>query len=408
MLFRVFVALFINFAVLSQAYSKTYIRDYTYTASEADSKISSRVIAMDQVKKILLQEIGTHIRQKINIRKNSSGETFASEDVEAITAGLTKVIIIQEKWNGITYFLRAKINADTDRVLNALDEFKNNQTEANNQQLEHYKANQRELDNAREEIERLKRQLTSAKTDIQKQKLVVEYTDTVESLTASEMVSKGYDFEKEGQLKKAFKLYSKAAGLGNALAKNNVGHMYLKGHYVSEDHQKAIKLFREASEKGSHLANSNLGYMYLKGYATGKNYYEALKFFRKAAAEDVALAQSNLGFMYLQGYGVEKDYNKASKLFQKAADKGNALAQSNLGFMFLNGYSVDKDYAEAVRLFRKAAGQGVALAKNNLGYMYLYGYSVEKSKSLSKQWFQKACDAGNQLGCKNLKIDAFK
>ena len=44
--------------------AEIYIREYTYNASEADSKLSSRTIALDQVKIILLQEIGTHIRQR--------------------------------------------------------------------------------------------------------------------------------------------------------------------------------------------------------------------------------------------------------------------------------------------------------------------------------------------------------
>ena len=81
--------------VISNVQAETYIRDYTYEASEADSKITSRANALDQVKIILLQEIGTHIRQKLNITKDGEGNTYAREDVEAITAGLTKVEIIE-------------------------------------------------------------------------------------------------------------------------------------------------------------------------------------------------------------------------------------------------------------------------------------------------------------------------
>ena len=109
---------------ISNVHAETYIREYTYSASEADSKITSRAIALDQVKSILLQEIGTHIRQTVNITKDGSGNTYASEDIEAITAGLTKVDIIEEKWDGSTYYLKAEIVTDPKRVLNALAEFK--------------------------------------------------------------------------------------------------------------------------------------------------------------------------------------------------------------------------------------------------------------------------------------------
>ena len=95
---RLHLILVIWALAVSSVQAQTYIRDYTYEASEADSKITSRINALDQVKIILLQEIGTHIRQKINITKDGAGNTYASDDVEAITAGLTKVEIIEEKW----------------------------------------------------------------------------------------------------------------------------------------------------------------------------------------------------------------------------------------------------------------------------------------------------------------------
>lgn len=408
MLARFFGLLIVSLFTLHSAQAKTYIRDYNYEASEADSKLSSRAIAMDQVKKLLLQEIGTHIRQKINITKNSRGDQIASEDVEAITAGLTKVEIMAEKWNGVTYYLKAKIEADTDRVLNALEEFKKNNTEENNEQLEKMKANQRELERARAEIDRLKQKLSSATTIEQKQAVMEDYRDSVDALSSSELVDKGYELETSGKLFQALKLYRKAAKMGNALAKNNVGNMYLKGRAVEKDYNKALNLFREASEKGSALAKSNLGYMYLMGYGVNKDHQRAIQLFREAAEEDVALAISNLGYMYLQGYAVRKNYAEAVRLFKKAADKGNKLAQSNLGFMYLNGYEVEKNYYKAVEMFRDSANQGTPLAMNNLGYMYLNGYGVEESIQLAKKWFTKACNNGNQLGCDNLEIDAFK
>jgi len=409
MLFRVFAFTIINFMLLGSAFGTTYIRDYTYTASEADSKISSRVIALDQVKTILLQEIGTHIRQTITIKQSSNvSGTYASDDIEAITAGLTKVEILEEKWNGITYYLKAKIDADTDKVLNALDEFKKSNDEAVNQQMENFRANQKELKKAREEIDRLKYKLSTATTEKQKHQVYTDYQDTVESMSASEMVDKGYDYAEAGRHDKAFPLYKKAADLGNALALNNLGDMYLKAYFVKKDYYKAVRLFREAADKGSALAQSNLGFMYLKGYGIDQNYNEAVRLFRQASAENIALADSNLGYMYLQGYGVNKDYDEAVRLFRKAESKGNTLALTNLGFMYLMGNGVNKNYTEAVRLFKLAANQGHALGKSNLGYMYLNGFGVTENIAKAKSLFQEACDGGNQLGCSNLKIDAFK
>ena len=41
-------------ANLAFAETKVFVEEYTYQASEADSKISSRVIALEQVKRKLL------------------------------------------------------------------------------------------------------------------------------------------------------------------------------------------------------------------------------------------------------------------------------------------------------------------------------------------------------------------
>ena len=176
--------LILCFLVVSNAYSKTYIRDYTYAASEADSKLPSPTIALYQVKVLLLQEIATHIRQKIRISKSSTGDSFSSDNIEAITAGLTKVNILNEKWKGETYYLQAEIDADTDRVLNALEEFKKDTSEENQKHLDAMKANQLALKKSREEIAELRLQLDTAKTQAQKEVVMHSYTQKVEDISA--------------------------------------------------------------------------------------------------------------------------------------------------------------------------------------------------------------------------------
>jgi len=39
----------------------TYQRDYSYQASESDSKISCRTLALEQVKRLLLEELGSYL-----------------------------------------------------------------------------------------------------------------------------------------------------------------------------------------------------------------------------------------------------------------------------------------------------------------------------------------------------------
>ena len=201
MLVRVY-CLFVVCALFSTSLiAETYIREYTYEASEADSKLSSRTIALDQVKILLLQEIGTHIRHELNVTKDNSGGAYASEAVEAVTAGLTKIEILEEKWNGITYYLKAKIETDTQQVLNALEEFKNANSEKK-QQLETLKENQAALKKLREEIAQLRLKQKIAKTEDLEEKVNVRYIEQVKKLNVSDMHNKEYDsIEKNISLK---------------------------------------------------------------------------------------------------------------------------------------------------------------------------------------------------------------
>ena len=47
---------------------KTFIKEYNYQASEFDSKASSRTLALEQVKRILLEELGTYIEGNTEVR----------------------------------------------------------------------------------------------------------------------------------------------------------------------------------------------------------------------------------------------------------------------------------------------------------------------------------------------------
>lgn len=47
---------------------KTFIKEYTYQASEFDSKASGRVLALKQVKRLLLEELGIYLESNTELR----------------------------------------------------------------------------------------------------------------------------------------------------------------------------------------------------------------------------------------------------------------------------------------------------------------------------------------------------
>src|SRR5512133_3432605 len=46
----------------------TLVKEYTYQASEADSKLSSRAIALEQIKRLLLEELGTFLSSETEVK----------------------------------------------------------------------------------------------------------------------------------------------------------------------------------------------------------------------------------------------------------------------------------------------------------------------------------------------------
>lgn len=52
----------------AHAEMKTFIKGYTYQASDFDSKISSRTIALEQVKRLLLEEVGTFLISETEVK----------------------------------------------------------------------------------------------------------------------------------------------------------------------------------------------------------------------------------------------------------------------------------------------------------------------------------------------------
>lgn len=106
------------------AQSQVFVREHTYRASDADSKISSRATALEQVKRLLLEEVATYVqstslrntREVLGDGKNGSVESLQGIDVKTITAGIAETKVLEERWNGTEYWLRAEIRIDPEET----------------------------------------------------------------------------------------------------------------------------------------------------------------------------------------------------------------------------------------------------------------------------------------------------
>lgn len=162
------------------AETRIFIKEYSYQASELDSKVSSRTIALEQVKRLLLEELGTYLQSYTEVKNFQLNK----DTVTALTGGIVQVKVIDEKWDGDTYWLKAQITADPKNVAKSIEVLKKDRQKS--KELEQIR---QKADTALKEIERLKRDLAASSAKKSRTQL---YNRTVETLTTLEQTKKVY------------------------------------------------------------------------------------------------------------------------------------------------------------------------------------------------------------------------
>ena len=342
------------------AQTKTFTRDYTYQASELDNKVSCRANATTEMRNILLREVGTYMRtEQILVTKGSTQEYV--EKIEAITAGVVEMKVLDEKWTGETFWIKAEMVINPKEVEQKIKEIAEDKEKVKDlaDARARTKAAEEEIARLRAELAELRKQNANENEVKEKEK---DYNKQIETLTAEECLTKGTNAYYEGKYTQAIEYIKQSISINpdNAVSQNNLGVMYQNGYGVTQDYNEAVKWYRKSAEQG---------------YAVG---------------------QYNLGAMYDNGYGVTQDYNEAVKWYRKSAEQGNGEAQYNLGNMYENGDGITQNYNEAVKWYRKSAEQGFSGAQFNLGTMYYNGDGVTQSESQSIEWYKKAAKRGNK------------
>ena len=131
---------------------KTFVKEYTYQASEVDSKLSCRTIALEQIKRMLLEELGTYLESETEVKNFQ----LTRDQTTTLAAGIVLTEIVSEYWDGKVYRLRARIKADPNQVAEAIS------------RLCKDRQKRKELEESRaravkyfQEIERLKREIAA-------------------------------------------------------------------------------------------------------------------------------------------------------------------------------------------------------------------------------------------------------
>jgi tetratricopeptide (TPR) repeat protein len=196
-LFLIAFHLFLSFN-LASAEIETFVKEYTYQASELDSRNSCRAIATEQLKRALLEELGTYVESKTVVKDSQ----LDKDEITSLTAGVVQLVVMDEKWDGKVYWLKAQVKADPDEVAASIDKLKNDEHLAHD--LEEARA---EAAQAIEEAEVLRQQLAQATADKQNQE---QYNEAMNHLIAADYFERGSAFTVAGNYEAAGRAYDQA------------------------------------------------------------------------------------------------------------------------------------------------------------------------------------------------------
>ena len=111
-------------ATTGHAKETSFIREYTYKASDLDSKVSARNNTLKLIKAGVLEEIVTYVYNDSSLKQSQSGDEFRSSFIQrtsASSAGFVKTRILEENWNGFEMRIKAEVTADTEKVREELE-----------------------------------------------------------------------------------------------------------------------------------------------------------------------------------------------------------------------------------------------------------------------------------------------
>jgi tetratricopeptide (TPR) repeat protein len=216
----------------SWADSKVFVESYSYNAGEADSKLTCRTVSLLEVKRLLLEKLGTYLETRTEVKDFQ----IAKDEIVSLTAGIVKTEIIDEKWDGETYTLIAKIEANPDDVAKAINKLRTQQDRtAISRKLQEIN------DESLEQLSDLKNQMEQLQSNLLKVNQDMSANEGL--LNAWGMYEKGVNLRQAGKTEQAIEVLSKAI-------EHNPTHLaYLqrgKAYYELRMYEKAIIDFTKA------------------------------------------------------------------------------------------------------------------------------------------------------------------
>lgn len=330
--------------------SVVFEKEYRHTADSEDTEGSSREIARGEVKRALLDELVTYLENGGALKDFK----LTRQRIGLFTADVVKMEILEEKWDGKTYLVKARLKADPGEIIVSIEERRKRQRDRD----------EKETEEARKKVTELLSELVKIRQDLDETngkarlRWEREYSVIEMELDAAKWFEKGYSFASAGNYTEAIKAFNEALNKNPDFAEADyaLGHSYKAiGNYnlAIDAYTRALKLKPESAPAFLGRANA---------YANVSNYEKAVKDYTAAIRLDPkdALAHTQRGIAYL-ALGKQ---NEAIKDLDKAIE----LSPENAVFYYMRGYSLLKmdSRKKAIKDMKKAAGMGLKQAEDYL------------------------------------------
>jgi tetratricopeptide (TPR) repeat protein len=221
-------------AGICSAKSIAFQREYTYQASEADSKLSCRRIALEQVKRLLLEQVGTYLESQTEVKNFQ----LTKDQITTLTAGIVRAEPIAEKWDGKRYWLKAKIVIDPDEVAKSIDALRKDRKKTKELEELKNRAEQasREIELLRQKVDLFKGRLNPKQREV--------YNLAIKELEITDWFEKGNVFYTSGNYEKAIEAFTTVIRLDseNSVAYRARGYAY----YHNGQYENAMADFSDA------------------------------------------------------------------------------------------------------------------------------------------------------------------
>jgi len=370
----VFTILFLLSVMPTSAKIVTYVKEYTYQASEMDSKLSCRTIALEQVKRLLLEELGTYLVSETAVKDFE----LAKDQILSITAGIVMTVILDEKWDGKTYFLKAKISTETDQLIKSMNNIRRDQ-----EQSKTWQEMRNKTEEVLKEIEKFRKEIAIGKGEKTTQE---KHAKLVHKLNAIDWFKKGHKLRyRDKNNQQAMKAFDKAIELDANLAIAYAGRAAIYDDWG--EYQKALR----ESEQAIQLDPNHAWGFNTRGWAN-----IGLHNFQKAM-EDLNRA-IELFPKYAYAYANRSRVHHILKNYHRALDDANKAIEYNpelsIGY-FRRGKALASlnRFQDAIKDFDKSIELDPTFSRSLLqrGYTYL---KLDKAEQALED-LRKAASLGN-------------